>query len=303
MRLRGATTAIAGITARELLRLPTTRLIALISVLLLLVLPFLPTFALGETAATAMVKETALATVGLALLLIAVLGAANVVHREIEDRTLITLLAKPVSRARLLIGKYAGVLAALSLIWLILGVTLILTLVIFHAKSTGRGTSAWAGALTQAETRESPGPVPAWRVEGTTSGQELQAAGRLIADEGPLMGLAAALLWLQTALMTALLVAGSTLLPVAGNAVLAAVIFILGRLADALHVTLADAPVVQSAVRTIVPNLRIYDISELFVREAAPPWELLPGIAAVTAAGVVLLLSLGAAILTSREIG
>ncbi len=65
-------------------------------------------------------QEKVVQDVGLAALtgiglFLAVFAGASLVHREMERRTIYTLLARPVSRAEYLFGKYAGILMMIAL--------------------------------------------------------------------------------------------------------------------------------------------------------------------------------------------
>ena len=65
-------------------------------------------------------REKVIQDVGLAALtgiglFLAVFAGASLVHREMERRTIYTLLARPVSRAEYLCGKYVGILLTIAL--------------------------------------------------------------------------------------------------------------------------------------------------------------------------------------------
>jgi len=68
-----------------------------------------------------MVKEMGFDAIMLLAVLFAVLAAAMSISEEIEGRTAITLMSKPVSRRQFLIGKYVGTLLAALVITGILG--------------------------------------------------------------------------------------------------------------------------------------------------------------------------------------
>lgn len=59
--------------------------------------------------------DLGMSTLFLAGLLLAAFGSTSVLTREIENKTVLTVVSKPVSRAALVIGKYVGIAAALSL--------------------------------------------------------------------------------------------------------------------------------------------------------------------------------------------
>ncbi len=71
----------------------------------------------GETAQYKKTDHQLLVNLGMSTLLIsgllvAAFGASGVVSREIRDRTILTVVSKPLSRATVVIGKYVGVAAA-----------------------------------------------------------------------------------------------------------------------------------------------------------------------------------------------
>src|SRR5262249_54085554 len=76
----------------------------------LTVAPFWPYFTFGED--HIMVKELGLDTVMLFAALFGILAASLSISEEIEGRTAVTLMSKPVSRRQFLLGKFLGILLA-----------------------------------------------------------------------------------------------------------------------------------------------------------------------------------------------
>ena len=62
-----------------------------------------------------MLETLGLSTLLVAGLLVGAFSASSVLSREIEDQTALTVISKPVLRATFVLGKFAGVLAAVSL--------------------------------------------------------------------------------------------------------------------------------------------------------------------------------------------
>lgn len=79
----------------------------------------LPFFTLGED--TRMYKAVALDVVLLLVLLVTLLATSKSIYEEIEDRTMLTLMSKPVSRFQVLAGKYFGLCASALLAVVLLG--------------------------------------------------------------------------------------------------------------------------------------------------------------------------------------
>jgi hypothetical protein len=108
----GALQSLAGATFKQLVRDPALLLIALAALLLIVLAPTYAVFHFDE--GPKVMVDTGLSTALLAGLLVALLGPARAVAYELEDRTALTLLSKPVSRMTLVLGKYLGVLGALG---------------------------------------------------------------------------------------------------------------------------------------------------------------------------------------------
>jgi ABC-type transport system involved in multi-copper enzyme maturation permease subunit len=109
---RGGAVALAAF--REGVRQPLYWFILIIAATIMLVSIFLPYYTFGDD--FKMMKHIGFDLAMLASGTFAVIAAALSISEEIEGRTAITLMSKPVSRRQFLLGKYGGILlAALSL--------------------------------------------------------------------------------------------------------------------------------------------------------------------------------------------
>ncbi len=115
-----ATLALARLTAVDLLRQPATWLALIIGVALLGLSLIFGMFSFADTDRMRMLCSAGIAVHALVALFVGVVGATIAVHRELADRTALTLLAKPLSRGAFLLGKAGGVLAAVALCGLLL---------------------------------------------------------------------------------------------------------------------------------------------------------------------------------------
>jgi len=77
-------------------------------------------FSFAEEDRMRMLCSAGIAVHALAGLFLGVVGATVAVHRELADRTALTLLAKPIGRGAFLLGKALGVLAAVAAVGLCL---------------------------------------------------------------------------------------------------------------------------------------------------------------------------------------
>jgi hypothetical protein len=114
-----AAVALARLTAIDLLRQPATWLVLLIATVLVGLSLLFGMFSFAEADRMRMLCSSGIAVHALAGLFLGVVGATVAVHRELADRTALTLLAKPLSRAAFLLGKAGGVLAAVLLCGLV----------------------------------------------------------------------------------------------------------------------------------------------------------------------------------------
>ncbi|MEK7412179.1 MAG: ABC transporter permease subunit [Planctomycetota bacterium] len=110
-----ATVALARLTAADLLRQPATWLVLGLSVVLIGLSLVFGMFSFAEADRMRMLCSAGIAVSALAGLFLGVVGATVAVHRELADRTALTLLAKPIGRGEFLLGKALGVLAAVLL--------------------------------------------------------------------------------------------------------------------------------------------------------------------------------------------
>jgi hypothetical protein len=102
--------AVAVASFKEGLRQPFYWLLTLGFAIFLLASPFVPYFTFGEE--VKMVKEIGYDAIMLPALIFGILVGTMSVTEEIEGRTAITLMSKPLSRRQFLIGKFAGILLA-----------------------------------------------------------------------------------------------------------------------------------------------------------------------------------------------
>ncbi|HEX8324399.1 MAG TPA: ABC transporter permease subunit [Tepidisphaeraceae bacterium] len=111
-------------TFSESISQPIYSLLLAVGAAFLLILMFLPFFTLGED--TVMFKSVGLDIILVLVLLSTLFATSRSIHEEIEDRTMLTLMSKPVSRVEVLLGKYLGLLLSAGLAVAALGALLCL---------------------------------------------------------------------------------------------------------------------------------------------------------------------------------
>jgi ABC-2 family transporter protein len=111
--------AVAVAAFRESLRQPMFWLITILATLLILISMVIPYFTLGDD--YKLMKQVGFDAVMLFSGLFGLLTASISVNEEIEGRTAITVISKPVSRRQFFIGKYLGILLSCFVMVLLLG--------------------------------------------------------------------------------------------------------------------------------------------------------------------------------------
>jgi hypothetical protein len=222
--------AIAHTTAKEAWAQPLFWVTLSIGSVLLLIFPFIPYYTLGED--VKMIKDSGLALITVLSIVLAVWTASVSVADEIEGRTALTLLSKPVGRRQFILGKFLGVLAPTASMFLLLG-ALFLGTVSFKVKHEARETS-------------NPEPTVA----------ECQAEMLQIVP-----GLA--LKFMEATMLASISVALSTRLAMLPNLVLCVTIYALGHLAPMFANAFRESRLVSffgQFIATVLPNLDDFDI-------------------------------------------
>ena len=107
--------AVAYAAFREGVRQPLFWVLFALGLLALMVSPLVPYFTFGED--LVMVKDLGFDTMMLVAALFGTLAASQSISEEIEGRTAVTLMSKPVSRRQFLLGKFLGILLAALLLY------------------------------------------------------------------------------------------------------------------------------------------------------------------------------------------
>ena len=111
-------------TFREAIVQPIYSLLLVIGMGILFVFGMLPFFTLGED--TTMFKSVSLDVILLLVLIATLFATSKSIYEEIEDRTMLTLMSKPLYRREVLVGKYLGIVLAALLAVAALGAVLML---------------------------------------------------------------------------------------------------------------------------------------------------------------------------------
>ncbi|MEM9589485.1 MAG: ABC transporter permease, partial [Planctomycetota bacterium] len=93
-----------------------------------------------------LLKDSGVTLIMVLGMLQAVWSAGTSVSEEIDGRTALTVLSKPVSRRSFLLGKYAGIMLAVLVLFVIIGAVLLVLIgykPIYDARETSRAATTW----------------------------------------------------------------------------------------------------------------------------------------------------------------
>jgi ABC-type transport system involved in multi-copper enzyme maturation permease subunit len=254
--------AVAVAAFREGVRQPMYWLLTSFGLLLMFVSLFFPYFTFGED--LKMVKELGNDIIMLFALLFCVLAASMSISEEIEGRTAITLMSKPVSRRQFLLGKFFGILMAALLMSGILSMAYLIAL--------------WYKPIYD---KENPVPplgaisyVVTWEgVFGTSattilSGASWWFADSFVASPGLILGCC------QVMVLLAIAVALATRLPMMVNLVICLVVFFLGHLTPILaqvsQTRYALVRFMAQLFNILLPGLDLFNVGGALTRDVLP---------------------------------
>jgi len=221
---------IARATTKEAVRQPLFSLLMAIALITLVMNTFLPFFSFGED--FKMLMDCGLATILICGLLLAVWTSSTSIADEIEGKTAMTLLSKPINRRQFIVGKYVGIMVAVF--WLLVPVMVcFLGLIYYKVGYDFRETAA-------------PDPETAYKILVT-----FKAVPGLI------------LIFCEISVLAALSVAISTRVPMVVNMVTCFTIFVVGHLTSLLvERNVKGLEMVQFVARLIatgLPNLEHFN--------------------------------------------
>jgi ABC-type transport system involved in multi-copper enzyme maturation permease subunit len=224
--------AITWTTAKEGVLQPMFYILLVGGMGLLYLSLYLPYFTFGED--TKVVEENGLTLVMLLSIILGLWTASVSLAEEIEGRTALTVLCKPISRRDFVFGKFLGILGPVAILFIVLGVFFLCS-VSFKVSYDSRETSA---------------PEP-------TSLQCLQEVEHI----APGLVLA----FYEAAVMVAISVAISTRMGMLPNLVICASIYVLGHLVPMLAKSaMGQVPIVTfiadllAAILPVLDHFNIY---------------------------------------------
>ena len=224
--------AIALATSKSEMAQPLYLISLILGGFLIMVFIFIPYNTFGED--VKMLKDSGLTLIMVLAIIVAVYAAGSSVAEEIEGRTALTVLSKPVGRRQFVFGKFLGIVQSVSVMFIVLGVVFLVMIsikVVYDA-------------------RETANPDPTWQESFVEMSQTVP--GLLLA-------------FMETVVLAALSVAISTRLPLLANFVISLSVYVLGHLTplivqSAIAQEFAPVVFIGQLIATIVPVLDHFNI-------------------------------------------
>jgi len=229
-------------TLREAMVQPIYSVLLLVGAAVLVVYALLPFFTLSEDAV--MFKAVGLDVILLLVLIATLFATSKSVFDEIEDRTMLTLMSKPLRRGEVLLGKFLGISAAALVAVAVLGFVL--------------GLCLWL--RIPGDYMLDPNSLDDRTLREIANWRRHHLAGLL-----PQL----VLLWLQLSVLTAVGVALSTRLPLVVNLPLVILLYMAGNLTRFLFGLENSTSMLGWALihllATVLPYLAVFDLRDVTV--------------------------------------
>jgi ABC-type transport system involved in multi-copper enzyme maturation permease subunit len=242
---------IATATAKETISQPMFILLTVVGAAAIVAYAFIPYNTFGED--VKMLKTSGMTTIKVLAIVMALWTASTSVADEIEGRTALTVLSKPVGRRQFILGKFLGIVWPILLMFIILGLVFLLTVsfkVVYDARESSKTTPEWQECYAEV-VRIVPGLV---------------------------------LALMESVVMAAISVAVSTRLPMLPNLVICGSIYVLGHLAALIVKSSVGENVfvkfVGKLISVVLPVLDHYEIEGAIAGATSVPpaylaWALL----------------------------
>ncbi|MHC4497622.1 MAG: hypothetical protein ACYS21_00750, partial [Planctomycetota bacterium] len=282
---------IAKNTFIETLRQPVYLIIIIAALLLFVISPSLTLFTMSDD--NKLLREIGLSTLFLTSLFIAIFSASGAVAEEIENKTITTVLSKPVRRPIFIVAKFFGVVAAVALAHYICTVALLMAIrhgVLAAAWETHDWTVIAAAATSLIlifaltaffnytyDWKFSSTAVSLAALFATLSIVFLSFIDRNWQFNPHENGINAVdlygsiLLLLAAIIITALAVALSARFNIVVTLAICVGIFLLGLISDYVFGRYADTQLWAKICYFLVPNLQMFWISDAIYEESAVP--------------------------------
>ncbi|QDT12400.1 ABC transporter permease [Planctomycetes bacterium K23_9] len=180
-----------------------------------------------------MYKDSGVTLVMVLAMIQAVWSAGTTVSEEIEGRTALTVLSKPVSRRSFILGKYAGIMMSVLVLFVIISAVFVVLMAykpIYDARETSKALPIWQMGLAEIQST-----IPAL-----------------------------SLYFMETMVIGAIAVALATRLPLLANFIICFVVYVIGNLTSPLVASAEGnnelVGFVGKLIAVVIPNLNVFNV-------------------------------------------
>ena len=281
---------IARATTKEAVRQPLFILLLFVSAGILIVNSVMPFFTLEDD--VKMLNECGLATLLISGALLAVWTAGTSITADIEGKTAMTLLSKPINRRQFILGKYVGIVQAV--IWMFVILTAIFSVLIFFKVG-----------YDQRERAEEISPRWQWtEVAGVELPFPHPDRTRVIAQILPGVALA----FLQVCVLGAIAVTAATRLPMVMNLVVCFAVFVIGNLTEVIVNRSVAGEANESVtfmarlISLVMPSLSAFNVSSAVATGRVVPPDYLASSTLYALAYIAAMMLLGFILFEDRDL-
>jgi len=282
---------LAIVSFKEMIRQPIYIIVLLVAMAMLYASPWFSMFTLLNS--LKLVRDMGLATVLLSTLFIAAFSASGLMFKEIENKTAVTVLSKPVLRVQFLIGKYLGLLFGISLAVIQLTFFLILIMrigvpetaqftldkpVVYSLQIIFVFSLLWSAMMNYFFDKPFTSSlvmtffwslmVVFFTVSFISPDLQPQAFG-----EGMELGLVKAgiLIFLAMSIVCSIAIIGSIRFNMIANLIFCMAIFFIGMTTDYFFGRFADSNMICKIIYTSLPNLQFFWTADAFLKSNTIP--------------------------------
>ncbi|MGD9127957.1 MAG: ABC transporter permease [Planctomycetia bacterium] len=237
--------AITWATAKEAMTQPLFGILLAIGITALLLFLVIPYFTFGED--LKMVKDTGLTVIMILAIIFSIWTASVSVSEEIDGKTALTVLSKPIKRWHFILGKFFGILLPVAIMFVVLG-TVFLSTIPYKVKY---------------DARESSQPEPTM--------EQYYKELKTIAPGLPMA-------FMEAAVIASIGVAISTRMPMLPNLIICGAIYALGHLIPLLANSTAGqleyVPFMANVLAALLPMLEHFNVYGAIATGQEIPWNL-----------------------------
>lgn len=328
-------TTIAANTFIETIRQPLYGAVLIVTVLMMIFNVALAGFTTEDD--DKLLRDLGLNTLLLSGLFLAAFSATGVLTREIENKTVLTIVSKPIGRPVFILGKYLGLIAALTLAYYLGFIAFAMCLrhrvmqasadpwdmpIIVFGFGGAIGSLFVAALLNYWNDYEFMGtalviltPVltgglilasffdPKWNLQPFSEGfmtRETAYGGDVAAGQVILAGV---MIMAAVGVLAAVALAASTRLGQIMTLAVCLLVMAVGLVSDSVLGGLADVSTIAKAAYLVYPNLGIYWVMDALNNEIPIPLTYVGKVCLYAALQIAAILLVGVALFQRREVG